>query len=194
MTLAARRACGFTLLEILIAVAIVGLLTASLVGVSMNVVGDRPRTPAEFFWTAVDKAIDTALTRGEAVEMSFDREKSQFVLRPVAALAAAAAHADPMGAPEDDDEAAVPGEATVPVESALAPTYQFLRAGGSGMRSTVLIGGRLVETTEVKRVVFYPDGTCTPFRVQILVQGNEATTIDLDPWTCAPVLPADAGK
>ena len=35
--------------------------------------------------------------------------------------------------------------------------------------------------------MFYPDGTCTAFRVQFRVGAN-AWQLAIDPWTCAPVL------
>ena len=51
-----------------------------------------------------------------------------------------------------------------------------------------LIGGQLVSTATVPSVSIYPNGTCTPFRAQFRLRGGTVYTVDIDPWTCAPVL------
>ena len=56
--------------------------------------------------------------------------------------------------------------------------------------SAVLIGGRASETP-LARVRFYADGTCDPFRLEI-VRGDASRIFSIDPWTCA-VLSPDAG-
>ena len=66
-----------------------------------------------------------------------------------------------------------------------AVSVQFLQAQKGG--SLILIAGQVVETQEVPRVTFYPDGTCSAFRVQFRVGAN-AWQIAIDPWTCAPML------
>ena len=42
--------------------------------------------------------------------------------------------------------------------------------------------------TPPPQVIFYPDGTCTPFRVQFRMP-DRASVLTIDPWTCAEVLP-----
>ena len=64
-------------------------------------------------------------------------------------------------------------------------SVQFLQSLKGG--SLILIAGQAVETQELPRVRFYPDGTCTAFRVQFRVGAN-AWQLAIDPWTCAPVL------
>ena len=54
---------------------------------------------------------------------------------------------------------------------------------------TVLIGGQLVATGELRRVRFFPDGTCDPFRLQIREQSASPRLLVADPWTCALSLP-----
>lgn len=50
------------------------------------------------------------------------------------------------------------------------------------MTTTVLIGGRLQETP-ITRVRFYPDGTCDPFRLEI-IRSTTSHFLTIDPWTC----------
>lgn len=56
--------------------------------------------------------------------------------------------------------------------------------------SAVLIGGRLVDTTKVAALRFFPDGSCDPVRVQLRTPGVAARVLEVDPWTCAPGLEA----
>ena len=53
--------------------------------------------------------------------------------------------------------------------------------------SAMLIGGRLVEEP-LARVRFYADGTCDPFRLEI-VQGKTSQILAIDPWTCTVLSP-----
>jgi prepilin-type N-terminal cleavage/methylation domain-containing protein len=53
--------------------------------------------------------------------------------------------------------------------------------------SASLVGGRLVETP-LDRVRFYADGTCDPFRLEI-VRDQASQILDIDPWTCAVLSP-----
>ena len=62
----------------------------------------------------------------------------------------------------------------------------FLAAGKGG--PTILLGGVLLESQPISHVTFYSDGTCSPFRLQ-LMRGGSVSTLSVDPWTCAPVLP-----
>lgn len=55
--------------------------------------------------------------------------------------------------------------------------------------SSVLIGGRLVENA-IASVRFYPDGTCDPFRLE-LVYDNRSRILTIDPWTCAALAPPE---
>jgi general secretion pathway protein H len=37
-------------------------------------------------------------------------------------------------------------------------------------------------------VSFYGDGTCQPFRARLAVDSRQPLVLEIDPWTCAPVL------
>lgn len=156
------RTNAFTLLEILLALALLGLLSAALISGAAHLVSSRPQSPQEVFWEAARTARRAALNAQHEVTLRFDEKEKSFVLN----------HAD--------------AEQSFPVPAASRElSIDFLRAQVGG--SSVLIGGQLVDTATVTSVSFYGDGTCTPFRIQF--RGTSAATIlAIDPWTCAPVL------
>jgi general secretion pathway protein H len=154
---------GFTLLEILLTLALMALLAGVLITGSANLLNDRPATPEDVFWKAVRQSRAAALTDEREVRLSFDGKQQAFVL--------------------DDDRS----PQTLPVTAARELTVDFLPAEAAG-RSLVLIGGELVDAQTMPFVTFYPDGTCSPFRVQFRTNGAPHV-LNIDPWTCAPVLP-----
>lgn len=162
---ARRRA--FTLLEILLSLAIIGLLAGILIGGAASLLSDKPLSLDDIFWSSVQEARKCALRHQREVQLRFvnDKEKGRaFVVQdgselkefPVVGLAAA-------------------GD----------PTVDFLSNQKGG--PTMLIAGMLVETKTVPAVTFYPDGTCTAFRLQISRSGT-SYILSIDPWTCAAVL------
>jgi prepilin-type N-terminal cleavage/methylation domain-containing protein len=154
---------GFTLLEILLTLALIGLLAGVLVTGSANLLSDKPATPEEVFWKAVRQSRAAALTAEHEVRLSFDGKQQAFLL--------------------DDDRS----PQALPVPPVRELTVDFLPPAAAG-RSLVLIGGDLLDAQTVPFVTFYPDGTCSPFRVQFRA-GGAAHVLNIDPWTCAPVLP-----
>ena len=157
---------AFTLLEILLAIALMGLLAAVLVTGGANLLSDKPATPEAVFWKAVQQSRASALTVEHEVRLSYDSKNQAFVL--------------------DDGSSPL----TLPVPAVRELTVDFLAAAPG--QSSVLIGGELVDTKTVPAVTFYPDGTCSPFRAQFR-SGGAARVLSIDPWTCAQVLPrADA--
>lgn len=153
---------AFTLLELLLAIAIMGLIAGVLVTGGANLLSDKPATPEAVFWKAVQQSRQASLTAEREVRLSYDPKGQAFVL----------------------DDGAVPRTLPVPATRDLA--VDFLSAQPS--QSSVLIGGELVDTKTVPAVTFYPDGTCSPFRAQFRA-GGAAHVLAIDPWTCAPVLP-----
>ncbi len=153
---------GFTLLEILLVLALLGLLAGALASGSARLLAQRPVTVEDTFWEAVTEARKDALLNQREVRLRFDEKERTLV----------AGHAT--------------GDRVYPLPSAEAQ-LDFLapaRRGGAGL---ILLGGLLVETQTIPHVTFYDDGTCTPFRVQIRT-GGPARILLIDPWTCAPVL------
>ena len=157
-----NRRSGFTLLEILLVLALIGLIGALLaVGVTRVFSNDHP-APEDVFWQACRSAQKLAALSEHEVSLGFDAKEKKLVWGNGQETTAAACDA-------------AGGEVGV----------QFLQALKGG--SLILVAGQVVETQEVPRVMFYPDGTCTAFRVQFRVGAN-AWQLAIDPWTCAPVL------
>ncbi len=163
----ARR--GFTLLEILLTVALIGLLAGVLVTAAVQLTDEGPATPEDVFWKAVTESRREALLTGQDVRLRFQAKNKQYAL--VAS-----------GAAREQQFPFVPSET-------LAVEFLSAQKGGGAM----LIRSQLVETQRVPFVTFYSDGTCTPFRVQIRT-GGEPRLLSIDPWTCAPVLPATEAR
>ncbi len=156
-----RRSNAFTLLEILLAIALMGLIAAVLVTGGAEMLSDKPATPEAVFWKAVQQSRLTALGAEREVRLAFDPKTQAFVV----------------------DGGATPQSLPVPATKDL--TVDFLSAQPG--QSSVLIGGEMVDTKTIPAVSFYPDGTCSAFRVQFRA-GGAAHVLAIDPWTCAPVL------
>ena len=158
---------GFTLLEILLSLAIIALLASVLIGGSARLLNDQPTSPDEVFWKVVQAARKAALKAGKDQRVTFksDLDGKRFVLAD-AAVADAGQKEFPVPSPGD-----------------LAVTFVVAQKGGNAM----LIGGQLVETQTLAFVTFYSDGTCSPFRAQFQRNGS-VHIVTIDPWTCAPVL------
>jgi len=155
------------MLEIMVVVGLLGLLAGVLaVGASRALI-DRPASPEQAFWAAVGRAREFALQHALDVRLSYDHETRSF--RALTDL----------------------GSTVVALPRDLDMDIQFLgrRAGDR----TILIGGTLVEASELPFVTFYSDGTCTPFRAQLTVAGTPSV-VEVDPWTCAPALVPTGGR
>lgn len=179
-------ASGFTLLEVLLSIAIILLLGGVLIGGSAHLLSEKPVTPHEVFWKAVQEARKAALKAEHEVRLRYDKDKRRFVI--VDGLAPSRLAADGF----TREEAALK-ELPVPVPPGTNPSNSDLEitllAATKG--ASILVGGMIVEAQPVPYVTFYSDGTCSAFRVQV-VRGGGTSVLSVDPWTCAPVLtPAD---
>ena len=159
---AGRDRTGFTLIEILLAVALIGLLGAAMVTVATHVADGKPRSARDIFWEATKTARRKALQSETEVRLSYDAKEKAFLV-------------DAGGEVKK-----------FPVPETRELTIDLLQAQASG--GSILIGGQLVDTRTLTSVSFYSDGTCTPFRIQFRTTGP-ARIESIDPWTCAPVLP-----
>ncbi len=157
----ATRTRGFTMIEILLALAVIGLMAAAVTSISWHLVGDKRVTPDEVFWEASREARKTALKNEHEVRLSYDGKEKNFVVTDGASTK------------------------TFPLPPIRDLTVDFLPAQQG--RSAVLIGGQLVDTRSIPSVAFYSDGTCMPFRVQFR-SGGPARVLSIDPWTCAEVI------
>ena len=155
---AAPRA--FTLLEILIVLALIGLLSGVLITGAGRLLKKGPATPEQIFWQVVAKSRRHALLETKDVRVRFDEKARALVARDV----------DGVEVVRD----------FLPENVKL----EFLTASANGQ--AMLIAGERVDTTTLPRVIFYADGTCTAFRAQLRGATGVLRTLTIDPWTCAP--------
>lgn len=178
------RRAGFTLLEVLLTIAILALLASVLVGGASHLLTDKPVTLEEVFWRAVQEGRKLALKAEHEMRLKYDQQKKTFVI--VDGIAPSSLAADGF----TTEEVALK---TFPVPMTASDLSVDLLASTKGGNS-ILIGGVLLESQSIPYVTFYPDGTCTPFRVQF-ARTSGAYSLGVDPWTCAPVLtPAESGS
>jgi general secretion pathway protein H len=154
---------GFTLIEILLVVALIALLATIFIGGSSALLSDKAPSPDAQFWKACSEARAQALDEGKSVFLSFDPKAKAFVL---------------------DDGAS---KKELPFSDSDDTQVDF-HPPQSDTSSSILVGGTLVETDTLASVTFYDDGTCTPFRAQIYSRAGGAHLLSIDPWTCAQVL------
>lgn len=166
-----RRSAGFTLLEVLLSISIIAIFAAILIGGASRLMADKPVSVDESFWLAVREARKAALKNEREVYLTFVNEKEHdvaFVLT------------DAMGLKQD-----------FPINPAMREdlTVSFFTTQKGG--PLIMVNGVVLESKPSKSVTFYPDGTCTAFRLQVSRQGG-AHMLSIDPWTCAQILtPAD---
>ena len=157
------RRSGFTLLEILVTLALIALLSGVLIAGAGRLVSNEPTTPAEIFRKALTEARQYAVEKNVEVRLSYDAKAQAFTASTI------------------DSTRSYPTNASGDL------VIDFLAAQKGG--SAILVGGVLIETQPLPFVTFYPDGTCSPFRVQFRVNGG-SSIMAIVPWTCAPVLEA----
>lgn len=146
---------GFTLLEIVVVLALIALVSALLIGGSGALLRAVGREDVEnTALSAMASARHGAVLAGRTLELRVD-DKTRVLDWGVGRVTLA-------------------GEDTV----RLLPPLKI---------SSLLIGGRLQEEP-VARVRFYADGTCDPFRLEI-VRGPTSHLLLIDPWTCTVLAP-----
>ena len=163
------RRRGFTLLEVLLVLALIGLLATVLITGGAQLLNREPQSPDEVFWAAVQEARKMALKSETDAVMKYvdDPEKgAAFVVQ--------------CGATTKQFSIPKPGDLHV--------SFLSQQKGGQ----VIMVAGTVLETTKIETVTFYGDGTCQPFKIQFYHNGA-AHIASIDPWTCAPVLtPTDS--
>ena len=148
---------GFTLIEILLVLALLSLLVGLFVAGAENFFRAQEKTMGDVFWESVQAARLQAVEGDRTVELRYDDKKNQ--LR--------------WGLGETAGTTAWPGKSLefLPVDS----------------RDTALIGGQLVERGGMPVVHFYADGTVENFRAQLIGNDGKPSRLEIDQWTCAPI-------
>jgi len=164
------RSSGFTLFELLLTIALIGLLSTMFVwNINSMLKQGEIETLENTFWDAVEIAKRDSVFNRRPYTLRFDEDALAFEL--VSGLEVQAFKVDTSDFGGDTD-----------VEVAF---QEELPENGS-----VLIGGRLVTTREIEEVQFFPDGTCSPFGVNLQVADYEIH-ITVDPWTGAEMVPME---
>lgn len=149
---------AFTLLEVLLAIALLGLLAALFITGGNDLFRARERTVVDVFWQAVQAARLQAVQEDGTVLLRYVEKDRQLVW-------SSAGGTHELGWPGKNLE-------FLPVEQ----------------NDTVLLGGQLVGTGRLAVVRFHADGGVDRFRAQLTDAAGQVTRLDLDPWTCAPIL------
>lgn len=142
------------------AIALLGMVMTLFVSGGSELFRARERTAADIFWQAVQAARLQAVQEDATVLLRFDENSRRVVWQ-----SAAATH-----------ELEWPGR-----------NLEFLPVDRN---DTILLGGQLAGTGVMPVVRFYADGGVDRFRAQLTDAAGRITRLDLDPWTCAPVLRA----
>lgn len=151
------RSAGFSLVEIITVLAIIGLAAGVLIGGSSAMMRSFSSDDIEqAALSAIAEVRHQSVLKGRPLVLSYDEEKRLLQW--------------------EEGQATLVGEDGI----RLLPPVRT---------SSVLIGGKLVETP-ITRVRFYPDGTCDPFRLEI-IRGRNSKYLGIDPWTCAALAGED---
>ena len=148
---------GFTLLEIIAVLALIGLIAAMLLKGASSMLNDSEnRDPESLLLGVLQKVRGEAVESGQIIELVQLPEDKGFL----------------WGA---EGVAELPLVKGGPVARLLQP--EFGRAS--------LIGGQMQEAL-LERMRFYPDGSCDPARMEVR-RGDARRVFSIDPWTAAPL-------
>lgn len=148
---------AFTLIEVLLVLGIFVIIAGLFMVGASDFFRAQQKTMPDVFWDAVQGARLLAVESDQTVELRYDDKQ----------------HRVHWGRGSGFGSLAWPGKGLefLPVET----------------RDTVLIGGQLRETTTVKSMKFFPDGTAENYRIQLIAKDGRISYLEIDPWTCAAI-------
>ncbi len=180
--MARRFHSAFTLAEILLAIALIGLLGGLIAGAGMldaDALDSRP--PDRVALSAVKRARFESIERGREVSLVYDARG--FFLISDAETAVPIAHiylekklekvladAEKKGAEIDWDD--FPNDVEVFFEAVFPELVDR--------------GGVNLPDPKIDELRFYPDSTMTPARIYIQIGGNDFASFEMDPFCAAP--------
>jgi prepilin-type N-terminal cleavage/methylation domain-containing protein len=160
---------AFTMLEMLLVLALIGLLTTVAVKGISNMLSNGPPTAKEAFGQMMAAARRYALSNECEVRMTFSAEKQE-----MDAVAA--------------DGTEIPA---IPMPAGAAVTFLPIQStnasGGASGGVFDAIAGQGA-STDLPYVTFYDDGTCTMFQAHITTNIGAPLTLSIDPWTAGQML------
>jgi prepilin-type N-terminal cleavage/methylation domain-containing protein len=148
---------AFTLIELLMVIAVMGLMAGLFINGAADYFRAREKTMKDVFLEGLQAARLQAVEGDQTVELRFDERSKQLQ----------------WGRGDSTGSLPWPGR-----------SLEFLP---TTTRDTVLIGGQLRETTQIKVMRFFADGTTENYRLQFTGEDGRATSLEIDPWTCAPI-------
>ncbi len=153
---------AFTLIELMLTMALIALLSSLFIW-NINTLLKQGELEAlqNELWGAVEKAKQAAVFSREPHRVRFDEELQAFLVSASGEEIAFQVDTSGLG---EDIELEVQFKVVLPRDG-----YRLIR-------------GELVTHREIDSVTFYPDGTCTPFSVDLKI-GEYESGYQIDPWT-----------
>ena len=153
---------AFTLIEMMLTVALITMLSSLFVWniTSLLKQGELESLQNEL-WGAIEQAKQSAVFRRMPHVVRFDEEAQAFVVSAGSEQFTFEVDTDGF---DDGVEISVIFNERLPKDG-----YRLVR-------------GELVTQREIDSVTFYPDGTCTPFSVDLII-GEYQSDFQIDPWT-----------
>ena len=147
-----QRGAAFTLVEVLVVVALLAVAATAFLGGASNLFRAREPRADDTFWQAVNAARQLALESNQKVFLHYNEEKNQLEWKSDSAPA---------------KTLPFPGK-----QLQLLPVVA---------QNLILVGGQAAETDAMKSVTFYPDGCCDAFRAQLVDNNDQRWTLSIDP-------------
>ncbi len=153
-----RPSPGFTLIEILLAIALLGLIAFLFIGGASDLFRAQEKSVQDVFWQSVQSARLQAVQEDRTVVLRYDEKLHQLS----------------WGVDGSGSSLDWPGR-----------SVEFLP---EDQHNSILLGGQLVDTGQIPFVRMYADGGTDRFRVHLTENGGRISRLEIDPWTCAPIV------